>query len=45
MNWFKRRMRLFRTVNELNKLSDRDLSDIGIRRSQIEQIARRTLEY
>ncbi|WP_114948919.1 DUF1127 domain-containing protein [Microvirga calopogonii] len=29
------------TVNELSKLSDRELDDLGIRRFQIESVARR----
>ena len=29
-------------VRELSQLSDRDLADIGIRRGDIEEIARRT---
>ena len=30
-----------KTVNELKKLSDRDLADLGIHRSNIENVARR----
>ncbi|MFC5385999.1 DUF1127 domain-containing protein [Aquamicrobium segne] len=32
-----------RTVNELNRLSNHQLEDVGILRDEIEQFARRTL--
>lgn len=39
-----RRFRLYhRTVAELNALGDRDLADLGLRRGDIPEVARSTL--
>lgn len=40
LNTFKQRRE---TANELNRLSDRELSDIGIHRSEIQDIVNRTI--
>jgi uncharacterized protein YjiS (DUF1127 family) len=37
------RLRQFTAVNELDKLSDRALRDIGIERADVEHVARREL--
>ncbi len=42
-NYFNNRKIYNRTVNELCGLSDKDLSDIGISRSDIYRIARESL--
>ena len=38
--WLNERNQVKRTVKELSALSDRDLSDIGINRSEIYRVAR-----
>jgi len=40
--WVGEQRRYRRTVNELSALGDRELNDIGISRSDIEAMARRT---
>lgn len=40
----KRRARVAQTVRELNKLTDRELSDIGIARSDIYFRARKSID-
>jgi uncharacterized protein YjiS (DUF1127 family) len=41
IDWFAEQQRYRRTLNELSALSDRELEDIGITRSDIERVARR----
>lgn len=42
LNFIKNAMGQRKTERELNRLSDRDLNDIGIARSDIRDIARQT---
>lgn len=37
--YFERRARVTRTIKELNSLTDRELADIGLYRSQIYEVA------
>jgi uncharacterized protein YjiS (DUF1127 family) len=39
--WFKRQERIQRTRRELSQLSDRELSDIGITRCDIDNISKK----
>jgi uncharacterized protein YjiS (DUF1127 family) len=41
-NYFNKQIRYARTIYELNSLSDRELSDLGMQRWEIESIARQT---
>ena len=41
-NTFRRWTTYLQTVEELNRCSDRDLADLGIRRSDIRAVARRS---
>jgi uncharacterized protein YjiS (DUF1127 family) len=41
-NYFTQQVRYARTIYELNSLSDRELSDLGMKRWEIESIARQT---
>jgi len=38
--WFRRCAKIRNTINELSVLNDRELSDIGISRSDIMRVAR-----
>lgn len=40
-SWFGEQRRYRQTMNELSALTDRELDDIGLRRSEIEQVAQR----
>ena len=42
VTWLREQRRYRRTVNELSALSDRELDDIGLRRADIEDVARRS---
>jgi uncharacterized protein YjiS (DUF1127 family) len=42
-NTFRRWTTYLQTVEELNRCSDRDLADLGIRRSDIRSIARKSV--
>jgi uncharacterized protein YjiS (DUF1127 family) len=39
-DWFYHERRLKKAINELNALTDRDLSDMGISRSDISSVVR-----
>jgi len=39
LEWFKRTRRYYTVVNELSRLSDRELADIGITRLDIHYLA------
>jgi uncharacterized protein YjiS (DUF1127 family) len=38
--WFDRQTRVQKTVYELNQLTDRELSDLGISRCDIDRVAK-----
>lgn len=40
-SWFGEQRRYRQTMNELSALTDRELDDIGLRRSEIEVVAQR----
>ena len=40
-DWFMEQRRFRQTMNELSALSDRELDDIGLRRSEIHNVAQR----
>jgi len=39
-SWLRRQARMRTAINELNALSDRDLSDMGIARADISRVVR-----
>ena len=41
--WLNQRSKINRTVRELSELTDKDLSDIGINRSDIYRVARQDI--
>ena len=42
-NWFENWMRYRAAVRELSQLSDRELNDLGIHRTDIDMVARQSL--
>lgn len=45
LEWFKRTRRYYTVVNELSRLSDRELSDIGITRYDIHYLATQAMTH
>lgn len=43
-NWFENWMRYRTAVRELSMLTDRELSDLGIQRAEIDLVARQSLQ-